>query len=74
MLVHEIRRKIYAFRTSSEEIMDGEVHIVRRAAHILESLHKMSSYLNFLKTGRWLSAIEAIELMIEHVESIVASA
>jgi len=54
--------------------MEGEVHIVQRAAHILESLHKMSSYLNFLKTGRWLSATEAIELMIEHVESIIASA
>jgi len=73
MLVHEIRRKIYAFRTSSNEIMNGEVHIVRRAAHILETLQKMLSYLNFLKTGRWLSAIEAIETMIEYVENIVAS-
>jgi len=40
MLVHEIRRKIYAFRTRSDEISDGEVYIVRRAAHILETLQK----------------------------------
>jgi len=53
--------------------MNGEVHIVRRAAHILETLQKMSSYLNFLKTGKWLTAIEAIETMIEHIENIVAS-
>jgi len=74
MLVHEIGRKIYAFRTSSDEIMDGEVHIVRRAAHLLETLHKMSSYLNYLKTGRWLSAIEAIETMVEYIENIVSFA
>jgi len=73
MLVHEIRRKIYAFRTSSDEAMMEEIHIVRRAAHMLETLRKMSSYLNYIKSGRWLSAIEAIELMIDHVETIIAS-
>jgi len=73
MLVHEIRRKIYAFRTSSDEAIMEEVHIVRRAAHILETFRKMSSYLNYIKLGRWLSAIEAMELMIEHVEGIIAS-
>jgi len=73
MLVHQICRKIYAFRTSSDETMDGEIHIVRRAAHLLETLQKMLSYLNYLKSGRWLSAIEAIETMIGHIENIISS-
>jgi len=73
MLVHEIRRKIYAFRTSSDDSIMGEVHIVRRAAHILETLRKMESYLNYIKSGRWLTAIEAIGLMIDHIQTIIAS-
>jgi len=67
MTIHELRRKIYAFRTSTDDVLDGEIPLIRRVAHIMTVFKSLKSYLSYISTIKWSTAIESITIMEEYL-------
>jgi len=68
MLIHEVRRKIYAFRSSDDSIMLQEIPMIRRIAHLTTVLKQLYSFLKYISNRKWYNAMQNIIHLIEYLE------
>jgi len=71
IIVQETKRDIYRRRQKEETIKKEEVHIIRRWAHIKNTMQKVQSYIQYLGERKWKQASEMMEELINIINDQV---
>ena len=60
VLIHEVRRDMYARRTTYPPQTTTPVPEVRRIVHLLSSINKLTSYFKYISESQWEPALAAL--------------
>jgi len=68
LLIHEVRRKINALRSSDDSIIIQDIPMIRRIAHMTTVLKQLYLFLRNISNRKWYNAMQNISYLMEYLE------